>query len=71
MFYECMNITEINLSNFNTSIVTNMNSMFNGCSSLSSLDLSNFNTSIVTNMGHMFSYSNKLEYIIILKLINL
>ena len=54
MFLECSNITEIDLSNFNTSQVTNMNSMFFGCSSLTSLILSNFNTSQVTNMNSMF-----------------
>ena len=54
MFRKCSNITEINLSNFNTSQVTLMWSMFNGCSSLTSLDLSNFNTSQVTDMRWMF-----------------
>ena len=54
MFYECVDITEINLSNFNASIVTNMNAMFAHCSSLSSIDFSNFNTSIVTYMNSVF-----------------
>lgn len=40
---------------FNTSNVTNMNSMFNWCLSLTSLDLSIFNTSNVTSMGSMFA----------------
>ena len=50
----------IDLSNFNTSNVTNMSYMFSDCSSLTSLDLSSFNTSKVTNMGTMFSYCSKL-----------
>ena len=54
MFYECINITEINFSSFDTSLVTSMNSMFFNCSKLILLDLSNFNTSIVTNMDHIF-----------------
>ena len=55
MFYKCSNITEINLSKYNTSNVTKMNNMLNDCLSLTSLDLSNFNTSLVTNMKFMFS----------------
>ena len=54
MFYKCSNITKINLSNFDTSQVTNMYSMFDGCLSLTSLDLSNFDTSQVINMRSMF-----------------
>ena len=47
-------LENLNLSSFNTSNVTYMNSMFDSCSSLTSLDLSNFNTSNVTNMSSMF-----------------
>ena len=54
MFYECSNITDINLSNFDTSQVSKMDNMFYGCSSLSSLNLSNFDTSQVTMMDSMF-----------------
>ena len=54
MFSGCYNITEIDLSNFNTSQVTNMHSMFFGCSSLISMDLSNFDTSQVRDMSCMF-----------------
>ena len=45
MFRDCSNITEINLSNFNTSQVTNMSFMFSGCSNLISINLSNLDTS--------------------------
>ena len=48
------NITYIDLSNFDTSLVTYMNFMFYGCSSLTSIDLTNFNTSLVTYMHYMF-----------------
>ena len=54
MFRKCSNITEINLSNFNTSQVTSTNNMFTYCSSLTSLNLSNFDTSQVRNMNCMF-----------------
>ena len=54
MFYQCSDIVEIDLSNFNTSKVTNMDSMFRECIGLSLLNLSNIDTSIVTNMSYMF-----------------
>lgn len=52
-FYSCANITEIDLSEFETSSVTDMSYMFSLCSSLTGLDLSGFDTSNVTNMSHM------------------
>lgn len=64
MFAGCSNVTLLNLSNFNTSKVTNMQDMFgeeasNGrlysCKSLTNLDLSSFDTSNVTDMSRMFS----------------
>ena len=45
---------------FDTSRVTNMNSMFYDCIKLTSLDVSNFDTSKVTNMSHMFENCSKL-----------
>ena len=60
MFYKCSNITEIDLSNFNTSQVILMNSMFSYCSSLTSLNFSNFNTSKVTYMQGMFNNCSSL-----------
>ena len=49
------NMTSIEgLENLNTSIVTDMNSMFSGCESLTALDLSSFDTRNVTNMNGMF-----------------
>ena len=60
MFYECFDIISIDLSNFDTSSVTNMEFMFSCCSSLTSLDLSNFNTQKVTDMKNMFYNCNSL-----------
>ena len=48
------NILEIDLSNFDTSKVTDMARMFVGMDNLTSLNLSNFDTSKVTNMSAMF-----------------
>ena len=44
----------LNVSNLDTSQVTDMRMTFNGCSSLTSLNLSNWDTSKVTNMSNMF-----------------
>ena len=60
MFMGCSNITYIDLSNFNTSFVTDMSSMFEGCSLLKSLDLSNLYTSKVTDMYSMFDSCSSL-----------
>ena len=54
MFWNCSQITEIDLSDFDTSQVTAMNGMFAYCSSLTSLDLSNYETSKVIYMNWMF-----------------
>ena len=56
-------IEKLDLSNFNTSKVTNMCFMFAGCSSLTSIDLSSFNTSQVTNMDEMFGGCSSLASI--------
>ena len=48
------NILEIDLSNFDTSEVTNMGEMFYGMSNLTTLNLFHFDTSKVTNMSMMF-----------------
>jgi len=52
------NILELDLSNFDTSKVTNMQYMFTGMRNLTALNLSNFDTSKVTNMQYMFAGMN-------------
>ena len=47
--------------NFNTSGVTNMNSMFMGSSNLTTLDVSNLDTSSVDNMNAMFYGCSKVK----------
>ena len=54
LFEDCSNITEIDLSNFNTSDYGSMTSIFSRCTSLQKVNLSNINTSIVKNMKSMF-----------------
>ena len=54
MFHDCSKLTQLNLSIFNTSRITDMFGMFSDCTKLTKLDLSNFNTSNVTNMSFMF-----------------
>ena len=53
MFRNCYSLTQLDVSNFNTSKVTSMNAMFSGCSGLTSLDLSSFNTSKITSTIEM------------------
>lgn len=55
MFAGCVNLTNVDFINFDTSQITDMEAMFSGCSSLTDLDLSDFETSNVTNMRSMFA----------------
>ena len=61
MFWNCKNLSSLDLTNFNTAKVENMSGMFHFCEKLSSLVISNFNTANVTDMSNMFSYCNMLE----------
>ena len=60
IFYDCNNLKSLDISNFNTSSVTNMEYMFYNCNNLKTLDLSNFNISSLTNMRSMFYDCNNL-----------
>ena len=60
-FNNLTNLTSFeNMSNLETSLVTNMQNMFAGCTKLTSIDVSHFNTSNVTNMASMFAGSVKI-----------
>ena len=63
MFSDCSTLSSLDLSNFNTAIVSDMSLMFGGCSVLSSLDLSNFYTKEVRDMSYMFSRCSALTTI--------
>ena len=54
-------IQDIDISYFDTSMVTDMSGMFKNKPNFSSLDLSNFNTSNVTNMSWMFNNTRNLS----------
>ena len=54
MFFECSTIEEIDLSQFDSTDVTQMFGMFYGCSSLKHINFTNFDTSKVVFMGYMF-----------------
>jgi len=63
MFYQCTSLKSIDLSNFDTSSVTLLESTFRECESLISLDLSNFNTSNVRYMVYIFNGCSSLKYL--------
>ena len=54
MFKSLNSITEVDLSNFDTSNVNDMTNMFQNCGNLEYLNLNNLNTSSVTSMDSMF-----------------
>lgn len=53
MFYNCNNLTSIDVSHFNTSKAYQCNWMFCFCWKLQSLNLKSFDTSNITNMSNM------------------
>ena len=55
LFHDFRNCTEMDISNLDTSNVTNMRGMFYNCSGLTSLDVTGFDTSKVTDMTDMFA----------------
>ena len=62
MFYNCSDITELDLSKLDTSQCTNMSNMFYGCKSLVEIKgISDFDTSNVTNMSDMFNNCRELR----------
>ena len=62
MFQNCNSLTYLNLSNFDTLLVTNMVNMFDGCSNLKYLNIQNFKENEPLNNTNMFQ--NTLDNII-------
>lgn len=60
MFTGCNTLTSLDLSNFDTSNVTNMSYSFSSCRALTNIDVSSWNTTNVTNMNGMFTGCNTL-----------
>ena len=62
MFQSCSNFESLDLSNFNTSNVTNMKFMFNECYNLKEIKgVNNFKTNNVTDMKGMFQSCKELK----------
>lgn len=61
LFGWCSKLTDVDLSGFDTSEVTDMSGMFWFCWELPDVDLSGFDTSKVTNMNKMFYKCYKLQ----------
>jgi len=61
LFYNCNLLTNIDLSNFKTNEIINMESMFDGCSSLQYINLTNINTYNTITMFGMFNNCESLE----------
>lgn len=54
MFSDCVALTSLDLSSFNTSEITNMQNIFYGCYNLKYLNISSFDTSKVRNFTYFF-----------------
>ena len=63
LFYNLPFISVIDMSGFDSSLVTDTSNMFANCLYLLSLNLTDFNTSSVTNMNAMFSGSQNLKFL--------
>ncbi|WP_167747487.1 BspA family leucine-rich repeat surface protein, partial [Streptococcus mitis] len=61
MFNGMSNLTNLDVTHFDTRNVTNMGSMFRGTTNLTNLDVTHFDTSKVTNMDSMFGGTGKLK----------
>ena len=68
MFSECYELEFLDLSNFNTNKVINMEYMFNKCYKLKEIKgIYNFHISNLNNLNKIFDECNDLEYINISK----
>ena len=54
MFYNCSSITSLDLSNFDTSLVTNMISMFEDCINLNYINIKFFTEADSLDINNMF-----------------
>ena len=63
MFFNFYKLKSLDLSDFDSSYVTNLSHMFTQCYELEEVNLSSFDTSKVTNMEQMFRFSRKIKYL--------
>ena len=67
MFYDCVSLSNINLSNFNTLNVTNMEAMLSGCYSLSNINIPywiNYATPFFRIFGCFFSPQSPISIVL-------
>ncbi|MDO4400015.1 MAG: BspA family leucine-rich repeat surface protein, partial [Coriobacteriia bacterium] len=60
MFARCESLTNLDLSSFDTSGITDMSGMFANCTNITALDLSPLNTANATNMSGLLSWCTHL-----------
>jgi surface protein len=60
MFESCFSLKKLNLSNFNTANVINMDKMFSSCSNLDDLDISSFKLSKCKSNQNMFDNTKEI-----------
>ena len=65
LFNNCQSLDQLDISSFDTSLVTDMGAMFTYCLKLTKLDLTFFDTRNVTKMSWMFEHCEKLTTIFI------
>ena len=63
MFQSCKNLTSLDLSFMDTSLVLNMNYMFNNCPKLQYLNIPNFDTASVTKATTIFGDGYIIKYL--------
>ena len=61
MFFGCVFLRALDLSEFDTKKINNMSCMFYNCKILKNINLSNFDTQRVKNMSYMFAFCNSLK----------
>lgn len=61
LFYQLVEVTDMDLRGLDSSITTNMRDMFDSCGKLTSVDVSGFDTSNVTNFSCMFLGCKSIE----------
>ena len=61
IFNKCYELEYLDLSNFDTSNVTDMGWMFNQCNKLKELNISNFTFNIKCNTEYMFNFDSKMK----------
>ena len=62
MFYKCESLIKLDISNFNTSNVTDMDYIFFGCQNLIDFNFSNINMEKIKEKANMFYDCSSMPY---------